>query len=153
MLFKIFLIFVILPLIELTLLLCLAQWTGVPATLAVILITGLGGSLLAKSQGFKTYRQIQLELAAGRMPGQAMIDAVMIFVAGALLITPGVLTDVLGLSLLIPPCRAFYRRQLLHWIKTHFKVQTIVQPPGDAPWRRSQVIDSRVIVDDHTGDE
>lgn len=152
-LYKLFLIFVVVPFIELAMLLYLAEVVGGTYTLAIIIATGLVGSLLAKSQGWRTYRTIQLELAAGRMPGQAMLDAVLIFVAGALLVTPGIFTDAFGLSLLIPPCRAFYRRRLVAWFKSRFTVHANFSSQGPSEgWGRSEVIDSQVITDEG-GDE
>lgn len=144
-LFRLFLLFITVPFAELALLLYITDLTDWRYTLALVVITGVVGSVLARSQGFRTYRQIQSELAAGRLPAQSMLDAVLIFVAGALLLTPGVLTDVFGLSLLIPPCRAFYRKRLVHWFKTRFRVQTMNHGEWQPPEERSQVIDSYVI--------
>ena len=139
MLAWLFLLFVVVPLVELALLLKLADWSGDwRVTLLVVVATGLLGTLLARSQGFRTYRRIQGELSAGRMPTDSLLDAVMIFVAGALLVTPGILTDLFGMSLLIPSCRRLYRRQMASWIKSHFTVHSLherqfaaVRLPGD----------------------
>jgi len=152
MLLKLLVLFITVPLAELALLLYIADLTDWKFTLALVIITGLVGSLLARSQGWRTYSQIQSELGAGRLPAQSMLDAVMIFVAGALLLTPGVLTDIFGLSLLIPPCRAFYRKRLVHWFHNRFSIQTMRGDDWESPGSRSQVIDSYVI-DSSTRDE
>ncbi len=152
MLLKLLILFIAVPFAELALLLYIADLTDWRFTLALVIVTGVLGSLLARSQGWRTYSQIQSELGAGRLPAQSMLDAVMIFVAGALLLTPGVLTDVFGLSLLIPPCRAFYRKRLVHWFRNRFRIQTMNSGDWESPDSRSRVIDSYVI-DSSTRDE
>ena len=143
MLARLFLLFIVLPLVELSLLLKLADLTDWRITLLLVILTGLTGSLLARQQGFRTFQQIQSELSAGKMPTHSLLDAAMIFVAGALLVTPGILTDLFGMSLLVPVCRNFYRRQMASWIKTQFKVHTF--PGHTSAADRSQVIDSYVV--------
>lgn len=152
MLFKLLLLFITVPFVELALLLYIAELTGWKITLTLVVVTGVVGSVLARSQGFRTYKQIQSELGTGRLPAQSMLDAVMIFVAGALLLTPGVLTDIFGLSLLIPPCRAFYRKRVVAWFKTRFSIQTMDPAGQQTPEARSRVVDSYVI-DSSTEDD
>ncbi len=145
--------FVTVPLLELTLLLWLAQYEGWLVTLGIVLFTGILGTLLARSQGFSTWQKIQSQLASGQMPGSAMADAAMIFAAGALLMTPGLLTDGLGFALLIPPCREWMKKRFLHWAKSKFHIQatstvdgethTYTSSPG-----RSEVVDSYVVPED-----
>jgi UPF0716 protein FxsA len=139
------LLFIALPFVELALLLYMAEWTGWQFTLMMVIVTGVVGSLLARSQGWRTYTRIQEELAEGHLPGQSLLDAVMIFIAGALLLTPGILTDAWGLSMLVPPCRAFYRRRLIARFRSRFKVHPVTPDSwgGDEP--HSEVIDSYVI--------
>src|SRR5690606_22247931 len=93
-------------------------------------------------QGISIYRQIQAGLAAGRMPTDAMIDGVMIFLAGLLLVAPGVLTDLVGATVLIPPIRRFCRAELIAWFKESFHVE--MQIDGESVGR-SDVIDSYVV--------
>ncbi len=152
MLLKLLILFIAVPFAELALLLYIADLTDWKFTLALVIVTGVVGSLLARSQGWRTYSQIQSELGAGRLPAQSMLDAVLIFVAGALLLTPGVLTDIFGLSLLIPPCRAFYRKRLVNWFRNKFSIQAMRGGDWESPGPRSQVIDSYVI-DSSTRDE
>ena len=101
-------LFILVPIVELVLLLQLVKYTSVMATLALVVVTGLVGTALARSQGARTFRQIALELQQGRLPTDAVLDAAAIFVAGALLLTPGLLTDLAGIVLLIP----FMRRRI-----------------------------------------
>jgi UPF0716 protein FxsA len=141
--------FILVPLIELSLLLYLGAHTYWWLPLAVVIITGVCGAWLARWQGFQTYRRIRQEFQQGRLPTDSLLDAAMIFVAGALLLTPGMLTDAIGFSLLLPPCRRFYRQLIIHWAKSRFRVDTFVSPgpgPGDFPAAdRDQIIDSYVV--------
>lgn len=135
------LLFVCIPLFELAILLYLAGVTSVGATLLLVVVTGVIGASLARRQGWTTYVRIQQELAEGRMPTESLLDAAMIFVAGAVLLTPGILTDIFGFSLLVPACRRFYRRSVSRWIRSRFRVQTF-----DAQGRGvgDQIIDCHV---------
>jgi len=142
---RLLLLFIAVPFVELAILLYLAELTDWKFALALVIVTGFVGTWLARSQGFRTYWRIQQELASGRLPGDSLLDAVMIFVAGALLLTPGILTDIFGLTLLIPFCRAYYRRRLISWFKSHFTIRAV--PPeawGDRSGG-SEVIDSYVV--------
>lgn len=121
LLFLIFL-FITVPLVELALLLLMGGMTKWWLPLVVVVVTGVVGAALARRQGWQTYRRIQRELGQGQMPGDALLDAVMIFVAGALLLTPGILTDAFGMSLLLPFCRRFYKNRLMNWLKSKFNV-------------------------------
>ena len=106
------LLFISIPLLELYLLLRLADATSPLFTFGLVVATGILGASLARWQGVRTLLRIQQEVAAGRMPGEPLIDALMIFMAGALLLTPGLLTDLFGFSLLVPWCRRGYQRLL-----------------------------------------
>lgn len=144
MLFRLLLLFITVPLVELVLLLYLAEVTDWKFALGLVIVTGIAGSLLAKSQGLRAYRRIQQELAEGRVPGEALIDALMIFVAGALLLAPGILTDLVGLTLLIPAGRRFYRREAVRRFKTRF----VIQRTSEDGWQvhpGSEIIDSYVV--------
>jgi len=117
------LLFVGIPLFELAILLYLASVTSVWTTLLLVVVTGVIGASLARRQGWTTYVRIQQELAEGRMPTESLLDAAMIFVAGAVLLTPGILTDIFGFSLLVPVCRRWYRDSVSRWIRSRFRVQ------------------------------
>ncbi len=112
MLFRLFLLFVGLPLVELGLLVELGRWIGLLPTLALVLTTGALGAGLARRQGFRVWLDIQHELRDGRMPVGGMLDGFMILIGGVLLLTPGLITDLLGLSLLLPATRRFYKDRL-----------------------------------------
>ena len=107
------------------LLLMLSERMGWAATLGLVVLTGIVGAALAKHQGLRTIQKLQNDVAAGQMPKDALMDAGMILVAGALLLTPGVLTDLVGFSLLIPFFRSAYRKALAGFIKRNFKVTSV----------------------------
>ena len=139
-----FLLLTVLPFVELTLLLTLHSYTSLTFTLGFVILTGILGAVLLRYQGLFAWRNVQRDLREGRMPTDSLLDGVMIIVAACLLITPGVLTDFFGITLLIPPCRRFYRWLLSRWFKARFKVHTTVNGAGPSSGR-SQVIDSYVI--------
>ena len=143
-LFRLLLLFIVVPFVELWLLLQVARITSVPTTLALVIVTGVIGTLLARSQGVRTYQAIQRSLAAGQLPTDSLIDGVLIFVAGAVLLTPGILTDLFGFALLIPFTRKYFRGWLVAWFKTRFRVQPGGSPPGGEP-QQSEIIDSYVV--------
>lgn len=102
---RLFLLFTLVPLLELALLIRIGEWLGVLPTVALVLVTGVVGAGLARREGMRTWQRVQDELAAGRVPGGELLHALMVVVAGAFLVTPGVLTDVAGLGLLVRPLR------------------------------------------------
>jgi UPF0716 protein FxsA len=144
-LFKLLLLFIVVPLVELALLMRLSSSIGWQYTLGLVIVTGIFGSLLARTQGWRTWQRIQRELTQGQMPGESLLDAAMIFVAGALLLTPGILTDLFGFSLLVPYCRRFYGGRIIAYFKSRFTVQQTRPGQWTATSGRSQVIDSYVI--------
>jgi UPF0716 protein FxsA len=97
--------FVLLPFLELMLLIRIGRVVGVGSTLALLVLTGLLGAWLAKRQGRKVLEAWQASLAAGQVPEEGVLGGVLVLVGGLLLVTPGVLTDVLGLFCLLPPTR------------------------------------------------
>ncbi len=111
------LLFVVVPIIELTLLIQLGQFVGLMPTLALVIATGIGGAAMARAEGLRVLFQFQKELAQSRLPGQAMLDGASVLVGGAFLLTPGVLTDLLGFSLLFPLSRRWIQRRLKEWLE------------------------------------
>jgi len=116
------LLFVGIPLLELFILLQMGRLVGFLPTIALVIITGLAGAALARVEGLRTIWSVRGELAKGRLPGSALLDGLAILVGGALLLTPGILTDLLGFSFLLPPTRRVLlkrvRRSLENGIKT-----------------------------------
>ncbi|MCA9154083.1 MAG: FxsA family protein [Planctomycetales bacterium] len=124
MFFRLLLLFIVVPLVELALLHYVAQVTSLWFTIGLVLVTGFVGTWLAKQQGWRVWNTIREELFSGRMPTQSMLDGVMILVAGALLLTPGILTDAFGLTLLVPFCRRVYKVWLTRWFRSRFRVES-----------------------------
>jgi len=113
MFLRLFLLFTCIPLVELYLLLQIGSVIGAVNTFLLVIITGVLGAYLAQQEGIRTLERIRTLMARGEMPGEPLIDALLILVAGFVLITPGILTDLLGFLMLIPATRAPIRR----WIK------------------------------------
>lgn len=147
MFLKLFLLLVIVPLVELGILLVLGNPNvlGMCTTFSIVLITGAVGIGLAQWQGTLAFSRIRKDLAAGVMPTDSVIDAVLIFFAGAFLMTPGILTDMLGFTLLIPPGRRLVKRYLTYRFKSHFKIETLGATPGG--------IDGDDVIDSHTASQ
>lgn len=109
MLFKLILLFTITPIVELFILLKLADVTSTLATIALVLFTGIVGAYLAKKEGRIILTKINIELNNGRMPGNELINGLCVLVGGAFLLTPGILTDIFGFSLVIPGTREIFK--------------------------------------------
>jgi UPF0716 protein FxsA len=103
---SLFLLFILVPAIELILLINIGGMIGVLPTLAIIVITGALGASLARWQGLSVLREVQSKLARGGLPAGALVDGVIILIAAALLLTPGFLTDLVGFSCLVPGIRS-----------------------------------------------
>lgn len=121
---------VIVPLAELTLLLLLARYTDWWIALALVVSTGLLGSALVHRQGWRTLRRVRDQLGAGRVPADSIMDGAMILLAGVLLLTPGVLSDLFGISLLIPFMRRIYKDWLIGWFADRFHVRGMLSHFG-----------------------
>ncbi len=148
-----FLLFTVVPVVELCLLYLLGGWIGVWPTLALVILTGVVGIALARWQGTKALLRIQRRLARGQLPASELFDQVLILVAGLLLVFPGILTDVVGLILLIPPARGLIKWRLRNWAQRHVEVRT-AQVQGQfwshvekvqGPHRRDEIIDAEVV--------
>jgi UPF0716 protein FxsA len=122
------LLFTILPALELAVLIHVGSYIGAGNTIIIIILTGIAGAYLARLQGFLVIHNIQSRLAQGVMPTEEMLDGLMIFCGGILLLTPGFITDMFGFLLLIPLIRmiikaavqkkfqsAIYREGNLHY--------------------------------------
>ena len=110
---KLLLLFVIVPAAELALLIQAGIYLGTWLTLALIVFTGIVGAYLARRQGLSVLTRAQKQMARGEVPAGSLADGVMILVAGALLMTPGIFTDAFGFSLLVPGFRNLIKDTLL----------------------------------------
>ena len=125
MLFKLFLLFTLVPIVELALLIELGSHIGSLTTVALVVITGAAGAALARSQGLLVFQRLRSSIGQGQSPGDALIDGVLILAGGLLLLTPGILTDGLGFSALLPPSRRLIRGALKEAISRRINRQTI----------------------------
>ncbi len=117
MFLKIILLLTLTPIIELWILFRIANLTSPGFTVLLVIVTGIIGGVLAKMEGLRVLQQLQRELQAGRLPAGALLDGAMVLVAGALLLTPGVITDAVGFSLLAPPWRNILKKYLKRKLK------------------------------------
>lgn len=114
---RLLLLFTVLPAIELFLLIEVGRRIGTLPTLALIVFTGALGATLARLQGAAVLRNMRTELQRGSLPASSLLDGVIILVAAALLVTPGILTDACGFLLLIPLTRQGVRALLRRWLQ------------------------------------
>ncbi|WP_339173006.1 FxsA family protein [Anoxybacillus sp. FSL W8-1294] len=112
-----FLLFIVIPALEIVVLVLSGQAIGVWPTFALIVATGIIGAFLAKRQGLYTLERAKHELMNGRIPSDALLDGVCILVGGTLLLTPGFITDTVGFILLLP----FAREKIKPWLVRVFK--------------------------------
>ena len=116
MLLKLFLAFTLIPFLELYLLIKIGALLGAFNTLLIVIVTGFLGAYLARLQGLKTMMRVRESLNRGELPAEDMLDALLIFVAGIVLLTPGFITDIAGIAILIPNTRFLFKR----WLRKKF---------------------------------
>ncbi|MBA2173353.1 membrane protein FxsA [Halobacillus locisalis] len=102
----------IVPALEIGVLIWAGNWMGPWWVILLIILTGVIGAWLAKQQGLETIRNVQNSMSTGQMPQDALLDGACILVGGAVLLTPGFITDAIGFLLLMPPTRAPIKRVL-----------------------------------------
>lgn len=105
-------LFIGVPFAEIYVLLQVGHAIGVFNTLALLVLVSVVGAWLAKREGLGVIRRIQRSIEAGRVPGTELVDGFLILLAAALMLTPGFLTDIVAIFLLLPPVRAVVRREL-----------------------------------------
>ncbi len=148
------LLFIVLPAVELALLIELGQRIGTIETIMIIVLTGVVGATMARNQGIRVLGHVQAEVAAGRMPAESFVDGIMILVASALLVTPGVLTDAFGFLCLIPGFRRLVKSEIVRRFeravaenRVHMHVQGVDlsgfggPPPRDAQRGSGPILD------------
>jgi UPF0716 protein FxsA len=115
--FWLVLIFILVPIAELYVIIKVGGVIGVLPTLALLLADAVLGSMLLRHQGRAAWIRFNRALAEGRLPHKEVFDGVLVIIGGTLLLTPGFLTDILGLILLIPPTRALVRGMSAGWVR------------------------------------
>lgn len=129
-------VFVVMPILELAVILQVADGIGVGSTILLLIVVSIVGSWLCKREGLGVLRRIQQGLQQHQLPTKELADGGLVLLAGALLITPGFVTDVLGILLLLPPTRAVFRAMLLAGLAKRASI-TVVGGPG--PARRGSI--------------
>ena len=130
---RLLLLFVTLPVVELFLLIEVGQRIGTVMTIVLIVGTGIVGASLARQQGLSTLARLRKDLAEGRSPAEPLLDGALILVAAAVLVTPGVLTDLFGFLCLIPFCRRLLKR----YLQIRFANSLRSSTPGESAGRDS----------------
>ncbi len=125
MLIRLFILFAVVPVIEVYLLIKVGSLIGPLPTVALLLAISMAGAWLVRHQGFELMRRIQSELAQGRLPAAELLDGAMVLVGGVLLLTPGFFTDFLGLFFLIPFTRAVIKQLVGLWLQRRLSRGTI----------------------------
>jgi len=133
MLFRLILLFVLVPLVELYLLIKLGSHIGAGPTVAIVIVTGILGGSMARMQGFAVWRRIRENLNKGVLPTEPLVDGLFVLAGGLLLLTPGLLTDLAGFLALLPSTR----KLLKSWLRRRFQ----------------QTLDSRAVYTEYHVDE
>ena len=111
-----FLLFLLVPFAELYVLIRVGQVIGALPTIGLLIAVSVVGAWLVKREGFATLARVRERIEAGQVPGREIVDGVLILFAGALLVSPGFLTDAVGVLLLLPPVRAALRGTTVRWL-------------------------------------
>jgi len=119
MFLRLFILFTFVPIIELAILIEIGSRVGTFHTIMLIITTGIVGALLAQSQGLAVIRKIQEELSFGRPPAGELVDGLFVLVGGLLLVTPGIITDIVGFALLLPITRNIIKQWLIRKIQSN----------------------------------
>jgi UPF0716 protein FxsA len=109
-------LFFVLPIVELTVLIAVGREIGVWWTIVLVILVSIAGAWLGRREGLAAWRRFQSALAEGRMPTNEVADGAMVLFAAALLLTPGFVSDVVAIALLVPPIRAVARRSLVRFV-------------------------------------
>ncbi|CEA05668.1 phage T7 F exclusion suppressor FxsA [Metalysinibacillus saudimassiliensis] len=123
---NLFLAIVAYGVVEISLYLAIGKAIGILPTLLIILITSIIGGVAIRTTGIRTIANVQADLAQGIMPGVALIEGLMSLIGGVLLVLPGVVTDVLGLILLIPLTRKIFRPLIMSWLRRKTKNRQMI---------------------------
>jgi UPF0716 protein FxsA len=158
---RLFLLFTLVPLVELYLLVTIGGWMGAGPTIALVAVTGIVGAWLARREGRKALVSYQESLAKGQLPEEGIVSGLLILAGGVLLITPGVLTDMFGLAMMIPPIRRATAKLVKKRAKARIEsgelrvvqigASGFVYPPqgGPATGPSADIVDAEVVVREH----
>jgi UPF0716 protein FxsA len=152
MFFYLFLLFIVLPLVEILILVRIGMVTSFWVPIAIVIVTGVVGTALARREGWRVAERMREDVRNGQMPADSLIDAFLVLLAGVLFVLPGVLTDVVGIILLFPPTRQLVKRGVAAWFRRHVELRVgrirgdyWTNMDGAAPSEHDKIIDARVV--------
>jgi UPF0716 protein FxsA len=152
MIFYLFLLLIVLPVVEIVVLVQIGVATHWWVPVLIVIVTGVVGTALARREGWKVLERMREDVRTGQMPADSLIDAFLVLLAGVLFVLPGVLTDIVGIVLLFPPSRQLVKRGVAAWFKRNVELQ--VGRIGGSHWPNSgspnlpehdKIIDARVV--------
>ncbi len=146
MFLRLCLLFVLVPFAELMILVKMSHKFGFLHTIVLVVGTGVLGAALARHEGLRAWTRVQTALGRGKLPGMEVLDAFLILIAGLLLLTPGLLTDLVGFTLLISPSRRQIRLLLANWLGKHISANPFA-PPSHQQSSRFRAADDEEIID------
>jgi UPF0716 protein FxsA len=120
------LVFIVVPLVELYVIVQVGQEIGVLATILLLFVVSIVGAWLARHEGFVVFQRVRERVERGEVPGKELVDGMLVMLGGVLLLSPGFVTDVVGILLLFPPTRVAART----FLRRRFRVQVLGGPPG-----------------------
>lgn len=141
---RLFLLFTVVPLAELYLLIAIGRILGPVPTIGLVLVTGALGAWFARLEGARVIHRWQEAMARQQLPKDGVIDGLLIFIGGLMLITPGILTDIAGLSMVMPPTRRVIARMVRAWFERQIatgRVQVYGSAYNPAPGGSQDVIE------------
>jgi UPF0716 protein FxsA len=133
MLVPLVILFILVPIAELAVIIQVGEQIGVVWTVAILVADSILGSLLMRSQGRAAWRRFNVTLQAGRPPAREVLDGILVIFGGALLLTPGFITDIFGIAFLLPPTRAVVRRLLVRRFADRMIAAATRGRPGPFP--------------------
>jgi UPF0716 protein FxsA len=133
MLLKLFLLFTVLPSVELWLLFQVKEQLGLFETIWLVVVTGIIGASMAKNQGLMVLQELQERSKQGMPPTQTLLEGILVLIGGVLLVTPGIFTDAFGFSLIIPWTRRIWAPLVQSWFSSRFKAQASTVSNGSGP--------------------
>ena len=128
MMTKLLLLFIVVPMVELALLIKLGSLIGVLDTILLIIFTGAAGAILVRTAGIQCLFTVRQQVQSGIFPADELCNGLLILIAGALLITPGLLTDIAGFALLVPAVRAVIKTRLRAYLEKKVTTVQVVYP-------------------------
>jgi len=126
---------ILIPAIELWGIIQMVRWIGGWETIALLIITGMLGAWLIKIEGRRVWQQAQRQMQDGQAPGHTLLDGLCVLAGGILLMLPGFISDIIGLTMLIPFIRPLYRVYLYRWLERKFRNGNLSIYRGQGPNR------------------